>query len=71
MYNVLYYPLARSCMSGFSDAFYAQVTDRLLAKRLPAKPSYYDTGESCSFWFDPCEVWEITGADLSLSPTHR
>ncbi len=30
-----------------------------------------DTGESPSFWFEPSEVWEIRGADLTLSPVHR
>ena len=32
---------------------------------------YYNTGESPSVWFEPTEVWELRGADLTLSPVHR
>jgi DNA ligase-1 len=33
--------------------------------------SYISTEETPSFWFEPCEVWEIRGADLTLSPVHH
>ncbi|KAL3905114.1 MAG: hypothetical protein SGPRY_011028, partial [Prymnesium sp.] len=29
-----------------------------------------DTGESPTYWFQPSEVWEIRGADISISPVH-
>jgi hypothetical protein len=32
-------------MSGFSDAFYAAATERLLAARAPSKKPYYNTGD--------------------------
>eukprot|EP00775_Hariotina_reticulata_P004079 gene4079-4326_t len=63
------------CMSGFTDEFYAAATARLGALALPGgpsgKPIYYDTREQCSVWFPPNEVWELRGADLSISPVHR
>lgn len=31
----------------------------------------YRTHETPSVWFDPCEVWEIKGADLTVSPVHQ
>ena len=29
-----------------------------------------ETGERCAYWFRPCEVWEVRGADVTLSPVH-
>ena len=29
------------------------------------------TGERCAVWFAPSEVWQLRGADLTLSPVHR
>lgn len=59
------------CMSGFTDVFYAEATARLQATAIPGPKPYYNTGESPSVWFEPTEVWEIRGADLTLSPVHR
>ena len=47
-----------------------QATKRLGDLRCDRK-SYYNTGESCSVWFEPNEVWEIRGADLTISPVHK
>ena len=30
-----------------------------------------ETGERPPFWFEPSEVWEIRGADITVSPVHR
>lgn len=57
-------------MSGFSDAFYKEATARFQKKSLPSAPSYYVTGEQCSVWFEADEVWEIRGAELTISPVH-
>lgn len=59
------------CMSGYTDAFYAEATTRFKEVALPGKPSYYRTDESPDFWFPPTEVWEIRGADLTVSPVHK
>ena len=47
-----------------------QATARL-TERICERKSYYNTGESCSVWFEPGEVWEIRGADLTISPVHK
>jgi len=64
-------------MSGFSDAFYrdkhayyAQAADDVAGRLLTSKPPYYATAETPDFWFAPTEVWEIRGADLTISPRH-
>jgi DNA ligase-1 len=61
------------CMTGFTDAFYADRTERFSSPEilLPSRPPYYHTLESPDVWFAPTEVWEVRGADLTLSPKHR
>lgn len=59
-------------MSGFSDSFYVEMKeffsgDKILSK----KPPYYRTAEVPDMWFSPEVVWEIRGADLTLSPVHQ
>ncbi|XP_010528512.1 PREDICTED: DNA ligase 6 isoform X2 [Tarenaya hassleriana] len=59
-------------MSGFSDAFYIEMKefysgDKILAK----KPPYYRTAETPDMWFSPELVWEIRGADFTVSPVHH
>lgn len=58
-------------MSGFSDEFYKQATERLSKNLLPSKPYDVLTGEKPAVWFgQPYEVWELRGAELSISPVH-
>ncbi|CAJ1842765.1 unnamed protein product [Sphenostylis stenocarpa] len=59
-------------MSGFSDSFYIEMKeffseDKVLSK----KPPYYQTGEAPDMWFCPQVVWEIKGADFTVSPVHH
>lgn len=59
-------------MSGFSDSFYKEMKeffsgDRILAK----KPAYYQTAEVPDMWFFPELIWEIRGADFTVSPVHQ
>lgn len=47
-----------------------QATARLKDRQLPGPKPYYTTGERPDLWFEPSEVWEIRGADLTISPVH-
>lgn len=59
-------------MSGFSDVFYKAAKERYDKQHvLPCKLSYVNTSETPDVWFTPTEVWEIRGADLTLSPVHK
>lgn len=59
-------------MSGFSDAFYKEMEEFFSGERiLKKKPAYYQTLEEPDLWFSPELVWEIRGADLTVSPVHQ
>ncbi|WVZ69258.1 hypothetical protein U9M48_018071 [Paspalum notatum var. saurae] len=59
-------------MSGFSDEFYKEMKEFYSGERiLPKKPVYYKTDEQPELWFTAEQVWEIRGADLTLSPVHH
>jgi DNA ligase 1 len=65
------------CISGFPDTFYKEQTAFYLeaaADRASARPRscYVDDPAVLrpDFWLAPCQVWEIRGADLTLSPTY-
>ncbi|KAI8817228.1 uncharacterized protein EV422DRAFT_622711 [Fimicolochytrium jonesii] len=64
------------CMSGFTDAFYKENKERYSHENhtlLPAPKPYYVVHESMrpDVWFEPLEVWELRGADLTVSPVHQ
>ncbi|KAI5056524.1 hypothetical protein GOP47_0028342 [Adiantum capillus-veneris] len=59
-------------MSGFTDVFYKQMKAFFADERLlQRKPTYYQTLEEPNVWFSPELVWEIRGADLTVSPVHQ
>lgn len=60
-------------ISGFSDEFYKkqlEIFSEASGLLIPDKKPYYVTNYDCDHWFEPRVVWEIRGADLTLSPTH-
>lgn len=61
------------CMSGFSDSFYRSMKDRYSedsenCSKLPLWGDVELGGYSPSIYLRPHEVWEIRGADVTLSP---
>lgn len=59
-------------MSGFSDSFYKEMKEFFSEdKVLMKKPPYYETAEVPDMWFSPELVWEIRGADFTISPVHH
>ncbi|KAL1536962.1 DNA ligase 6 [Salvia divinorum] len=59
-------------MSGFSDAFYKEMKDFFAGDRiLSKKPPYYGTAEAPDMWFSAELVWQIKGADFTVSPVHH
>ncbi|KAK4477671.1 hypothetical protein RD792_016916 [Penstemon davidsonii] len=59
-------------MSGFSDAFYTEMKDFYSGdKVLGQKPPYYRTAEVPDMWFTAELVWQIKGADFTVSPVHH
>lgn len=73
-YNPEYEEFQSVCrvISGFSDEFYKEMKEFYSGERiLPKKPVYYKTDELPELWFAAEQVWEIRGADLTLSPVHH
>ena len=60
-------------MSGFSDAVYKQFTAECQELIIPQPRKYYRVapGMTPTLWFKPVKVWEIRGADLTISPIHQ
>ncbi|EKM54483.1 uncharacterized protein PHACADRAFT_162874 [Phanerochaete carnosa HHB-10118-sp] len=62
------------CMSGFSDAFYKELKERYLedSETCSRQPQWnYEVltgGLKPQVYFKPQEVWEIRGADITISP---
>ncbi|GFQ01891.1 DNA ligase 1 [Phtheirospermum japonicum] len=59
-------------MSGISDAFYTEMKEFFSDNRIISKkPPDYRTDEVPDMWFTPEVVWQIRGADFTVSPVHH
>ncbi|CAG8446483.1 14397_t:CDS:2 [Funneliformis mosseae] len=64
------------CMSGFSDDFYKELKlkySRENGNISEYKKPYFDVDDGLrpDAWFEPSEVWEIKGADITISPVYK
>jgi len=59
-------------MSGFTDEVYKRLTAECLEHVIPTPPKNYRVSPALTpvMWFRPSKVWEIRGADLTISPVH-
>ncbi|KAF7519478.1 hypothetical protein PCG10_010008 [Penicillium crustosum] len=60
------------CMSGFTDKFYQSNKEKYAhgSTNVVSRPSYVEYHGEPDVWFEPCEVWEMAFADITLSPTY-
>ncbi|KAK9473996.1 ATP dependent DNA ligase domain-containing protein [Dipodascopsis tothii] len=61
------------CMSGFTDAFYQEITDKYAEDSInvtTACPLDLDTPIAPELYWVPQEVWEVRFADITLSPVY-
>ena len=65
-------PHAPVCFRGeWAIHWLLQAKERLDQHRIDERKDYYNTNERPSVWFKPTEVWELRGADLTLSAVHK
>ncbi|KAK8765182.1 hypothetical protein V5799_032210 [Amblyomma americanum] len=59
--------------TGFSEEQLDQHSAFFKEHVIPAPKSYYrfDSTLAPDAWFEPCQVWEVKSADLSISPVHK
>ena len=59
--------------TGFTDEALAKHWTFFQDNIIEQPKSYYayDSSHAPDHWFEPCQVWEIKAADLSISPVHR
>ena len=58
-------------MEGFGDDVCEGDGDVPRGLRLRHAAQGVETGERAPYWFAPTEIWEIRGADITVSPVHK
>ncbi|KAI3932099.1 hypothetical protein MKW92_032182 [Papaver armeniacum] len=58
--------------TGFSEDVLEELSSSLRSQVIPRPKSYYRFTEATKqdVWFQPTEVWEVNGADLTVSPVY-
>ncbi|RZC51456.1 hypothetical protein C5167_019890 [Papaver somniferum] len=58
--------------TGFSEEVLEELSSSLRSQVIPRPKSYYRFTDATKpdVWFQPTEVWEVKGADLSISPVY-
>jgi len=56
--------------TGFDDAFLAELPKRLERLKLKNKDKRVFSKMECDYWFEPLEILEVVGAEITLSPIH-
>ena len=56
--------------SGFSDEGLKEMTDKLAQQRIPEKHARVESTMKADFWLVPSVVYEVLGAEITLSPVH-
>ncbi|MEW5310040.1 MAG: hypothetical protein WDW38_001873 [Sanguina aurantia] len=59
--------------TGFSEEVLVTLAEGLRPNIIPQASAYYRWGETLvpDVWFDPCQVWEVKCADMTISPVHK
>jgi ATP-dependent DNA ligase len=59
-------------MTGFTDVQYRQLSADLRAVAIPRPPHYRvpEGYKSAPYWFPASRVWEMQGAEFTISPTY-
>ncbi|MDQ7820648.1 MAG: ATP-dependent DNA ligase [Armatimonadota bacterium] len=56
--------------SGFTDEFLAELPGRLRPYQVPDRPRSVDSRLEPDVWIEPALVFEVIGAEITLSPVH-
>ncbi|NHJ12781.1 MAG: ATP-dependent DNA ligase [Candidatus Thorarchaeota archaeon] len=64
------YPTVCKIGTGFTDEMLKEFKERLEAHRMENKNPKVISDVKADVWFEPCEVIEVLGDEITISPTH-